>query len=278
MEATQYGNFSVRWWTKITLFLFYIALSESPLFVDLYLFVYQLLELHTIANQESLPLYWYLAVNISRVGVGLLLFGGIKPKAKALHLSNSQFLLLVVFFLALANVIWYLNSSIGYTFDSSYRYQELNSYIPKFDTYEGKIDWLSVLRSLLLFCLLTPICEEIVFRYFLLSAANKIFPTTLSVMLASVPFALLHTMFLPAFVLGTLLGYLYLQFGLKTVIWIHVIHNTVALAVDVAYFQIEGNYLLPSLDSNPYFPGYTDLISFLLLVLMYKPVKELLRS
>jgi sodium transport system permease protein len=97
---------------------------------------------------------------------------------------------------------------------------------------EGIAGWLQYL--LVLGCL-APLCEELAFRGFLLTALRRRFRTWTAILFCSFLFALYHAnvfQFLPAFILGAVLGLLTVRTGsILPGVLFHVIHNSLLLGV-----------------------------------------------
>jgi hypothetical protein len=90
-------------------------------------------------------------------------------------------------------------------------------------------------------CFIGPIIEEIFFRGFLYPALRNKLGASLSILISSIVFSLLHMTFvgfLPIFFLGVMLAYIYERSGsLLSSITIHIIHNA---SITIFLFTIKG--------------------------------------
>jgi len=260
---------------KLAVFCLYITLSSSPLAGNLFYYIYDLNDIFIQYDINTLYKYWNISVSVSSVLVGLILFDRTNLTVMPLSLSLRELLILVSTFVSMSVVVNYLSSTIGYALDPNYLLKELNSYIPMFEVTGELIDWKSVVESTLVFCMLIPLTEEIVYRGMILRELSKNMSPYLSTFLSSIPFALIHHHFLHPFVLGLILGLVYLRFGLLVTVILHTSHNLILLVVNVGYFQIEGNYMIPSLDWTPLALTYSQVAAILVLLLLYKRIKKL---
>jgi len=101
-----------------------------------------------------------------------------------------------------------------------------------------------VFYSLILACVIGPIVEEVFFRGFLYPVIRKYIGTHWAMIATAVLFALIHEnlfSFLPIFILGLALAYLYEKRGnLLACIVLHIFHNTVFITY---FFLIKETFL-----------------------------------
>lgn len=126
-------------------------------------------------------------------------------------------------------------------------YSELTTVIP---TSDGDVDWVSFGGSILLFCVLVPICEEVFFRrvIFQLLIINHGF--LLSSVVSSVIFGLYHNVFFIPFLISIALSFIYQKFGLVGSIATHAIYNLLVLLVHLVYFKIHDYHLTMASELN----------------------------
>lgn len=110
---------------------------------------------------------------------------------------------------------------------------------------EKRAPWL-IVYSIFLACIAGPILEEIFFRGFLYPALKKRWGMNAALVLSAALFSSIHQnvfAFLPVFVLGLVLGYLYEERGnLMPSIFLHVIHNSIFISYFfLAQQMLKGN-------------------------------------
>ncbi|MEZ9556823.1 lysostaphin resistance A-like protein [Vibrio splendidus] len=128
----------------------------------------------------------------------------------------------------------------------SWQAQSYN-FTPLFSASDGVIDWSSVLRSALDGVLISPVIEELLFRYLLFVIFRSIFGVTNAALLSSLIFASIHQWALDAFMSGAFLCWVFERYRrLGVVIVIHACHNLFILLYDLVY------YLSTQLHFNPW--------------------------
>jgi membrane protease YdiL (CAAX protease family) len=93
---------------------------------------------------------------------------------------------------------------------------------------------LTALPVVLSACIFIPVLEEIMFRGFLQSGLRDFLPPLAAVIISAVFFGCMHEVqaIIPVFALGCFLGYLRERTGsIWACMWVHVIHNSLMLAV-----------------------------------------------
>jgi sodium transport system permease protein len=136
-----------------------------------------------------------------------------------------------------------------------------------------------IFMHLLAFALLPALCEEVVFRGFLLHGLHHRFRPRNAVLLSSFFFALFHMnvfLFLPTFILGVILGLLTVRSkSLLPAIAFHLLHNSVLiLLIPISRY---GEAMMPGLmlDVWPWFIGVCVIAAAALVWWLYrKPYAE----
>ncbi|PNH89657.1 hypothetical protein C1M56_06510 [Vibrio diazotrophicus] len=255
---------------KIAILIIYIAVSASPLAGHLFFSIYDSSEILGQYDFNVLSLYWQITVELSRVALAIILFGALLNDDNPAVPSLKMLITLVTLFFALSIAVSYFSIALGYTLDPNYILKKINNFEPMFENNGGLINWLSVLKAAFLFCVLLPTLEEVIFRGYLLKQFLTKFGLIISIFISSLCFALLHQDILHVFVMSCVLGWVFYKFGLGVSIVTHCIHNLTLLVVNVLYFEIEGNYALPSMDTSPYLPSIPQAIAILFLVIFSK--------
>lgn len=255
---------------KIAILIIFIAASASPLAGHLFFILYDSSEILGQFDVSVLLSYWVIIVHLSRVTFAMALFGPLSNNGIPTAPPFKKSMTVATLYFPLSIAVFYFSTALSYTFDSNYILNQLNYYQPMFKNDGGVINWISVIESALLFCVLVPVLEEVIFRGYLLKQCLSRFGLTISIFISSVCFGMLHQDILHAFVMGGALGWIFYKFGLRVSIVTHCIHNLVLLVVNVLYFEIEGNYALPSLDSSPYIPSIPQVVAILFLVIFSK--------
>lgn len=146
-------------------------------------------------------------------------------------------------------VVTYLNSTLHLIAGSDYLKTLAYSSNPVFE-FNDSIVWSSVIESFLVYCFLVPILEEVTYRAIIFNALLSKAPFYVSSVLSSLAFAYVHDDFLPPFILGIVLCFIYVQLGLISVIFVHAIYNSSYLAFHVMYFLSNDSYYFPVYQSE----------------------------
>lgn len=138
------------------------------------------------------------------------------------------------------------------------RFQELTFFLTRFGS------WAEVLLGLLVMAVLPGIGEELLFRGLLQRNLNYLFPSWLSILVAALVFSAIHLQFygfVPRFLLGALLGYLYWWSGnIWVAAWAHFVNNAFTLLM--VHFHNKG-YLSINLNSSDAMPLWSAILSLL---------------
>ncbi len=255
---------------KIAILISFIAASASPLAGHLFFSLYNSSEILGQFDVSILAPYWGIVVYLSCATFAMALFGPLLDDGIPTASPFKKSMTVATLYFPLSIAVFYFSTALSYTIDSNHILNQLNHYQPMFKNDGGVINWLSVIESALLFCVLVPVLEEVIFRGYLLKQCLRRFGLIISVFISSLCFGMLHQDILHAFVMGGVLGWIYYKLGLRVSIVTHCIHNLALLVVNVLYFEIEGNYALPSLDSSPYIPSIPQAVAILLLVIFSK--------
>jgi membrane protease YdiL (CAAX protease family) len=113
------------------------------------------------------------------------------------------------------------------------------NFTPLFSAYDGVIDWSSVLRSAMDGVFISPVIEELIFRYLLFVIFRSVLGVTGAALLSSLIFASIHQWELYAFMSGVFLCWAFERYRrLEVVIAIHAGHNLFILLYDLVYYSI----------------------------------------
>jgi sodium transport system permease protein len=116
------------------------------------------------------------------------------------------------------------------------------------------IGWWEALQYLLILAVLPAACEELTFRGFILTGLRRRFSTGIAIVFSSLLFALYHFnvfQFVPAFLLGLILGLLAVRTGsILPGVLFHFIHNSTLLCMvilqgtGISEVELRGDHLL----------------------------------
>lgn len=137
---------------------------------------------------------------------------------------------------SVSNYIQYI--VFDWFFPGSWQAQAYN-FTPLFSAYDGVIDWSSVLRSAMDGVFISPVIEELIFRYLLFVIFRSVLGVTGAALLSSLIFASIHQWELYAFMSGVFLCWAFERYRrLEVVIAIHAGHNLFILLYDLVYYSI----------------------------------------
>ncbi|WP_240698047.1 MULTISPECIES: CPBP family intramembrane glutamic endopeptidase [unclassified Vibrio] len=137
---------------------------------------------------------------------------------------------------SLSNYIQYV--VFDWFYPGSWQAQAYN-FTPLFSAYDGVIDWSSVLRSAMDGVFISPVLEELIFRYLLFVIFRSFLGVTGAALLSSLILASIHQWELYAFMSGVFLCWAFERYRrLEVVIAIHAGHNLFILLYDLVYYSI----------------------------------------
>ncbi|MEZ8950125.1 lysostaphin resistance A-like protein [Vibrio sp. 10N.286.49.E1] len=149
--------------------------------------------------------------------------------------------------ISLNSVSNYIQYIVFDWFSPGYWQVQAYNFTPLFSAYDGVIDWLSVLSSVMDGVFISPVIEELLFRYLLFVILRSVFGVTCAALLSSLIFASIHQWALYAFMSGIFLCWVFERYRrLEVVIAIHAGHNLFILLYDLVY------YLITQLHFNPW--------------------------
>ncbi|MGR5478202.1 type II CAAX prenyl endopeptidase Rce1 family protein [Vibrio chagasii] len=147
--------------------------------------------------------------------------------------------LILVGLISLNSVSNYSQYIVFDWFSPGYWQTQAYNYPPLFVAYDGVVDWLSVLSSVMDGVVISPVIEELLFRYLLFVIFRAVLGMTGAALLSSLLFASIHQWTLYAFMSGVFLCWVFDRYRrLGVVIAVHAGHNLYILLSDLAYYSI----------------------------------------
>lgn len=141
--------------------------------------------------------------------------------------------------ISLNSVSNYIQYIVFDWFSPGYWQAQAYNFTPLFSAYDGVIDWLSVLISVMDGVFISPVIEELLFRYLLFVIFRSVLGVTCAALLSSLIFASIHQWALYAFMSGVFLCWVFERYRrLEVVIAIHAGHNLFILLYDLVYYSI----------------------------------------
>ncbi|CAH6880304.1 conserved membrane hypothetical protein [Vibrio chagasii] len=141
--------------------------------------------------------------------------------------------------ISLNSVSNYIQYVVFDWFSPGYWQAQAYNFTPLFSADDGVIDWLSVLSSVMDGVFISPVIEELLFRYFLFVIFRSVLGVTCAALLSSLIFASIHQWALYAFMSGVFLCWVFERYRrLEVVIAIHAGHNLFILLYDLVYYSI----------------------------------------
>ncbi|CAH7063769.1 conserved membrane hypothetical protein [Vibrio chagasii] len=141
--------------------------------------------------------------------------------------------------ISLNSVSNYIQYIVFDWFSPGYWQAQAYNFTPLFSAYDGVIDWLSVLISVMDGVFISPVIEELLFRYLLFVIFRSVLGVTCAALLSSLIFASIHQWALYAFMSGVFLCWVFERYRrLEVVIAIHAGHNLFILLYDLIYYSI----------------------------------------
>lgn len=141
--------------------------------------------------------------------------------------------------ISLNSVSNYIQYIVFDWFSPGYWQAQAYNFTPFFSAYDGVIDWLSVLISVMDGVFISPVIEELLFRYLLFVIFRSVLGVTCAALLSSLIFASIHQWALYAFMSGVFLCWVFERYRrLEVVIAIHAGHNLFILLYDLVYYSI----------------------------------------
>ncbi|WP_122055534.1 CPBP family intramembrane glutamic endopeptidase [Vibrio sp. Evd11] len=148
--------------------------------------------------------------------------------------------------ISLNSVSNYIQYIVFDWFSPGYWQAQAYNFTPLFSAYDGVIDWLSVLSSVMDGVFISPVIEELLFRYLLFVIFRSVLGVTCAALLSSLIFASIHQWALYAFMSGVFLCWVFERYRrLEVVIAIHAGHNLFILLYDLVYYSITQLYFNP---------------------------------
>jgi membrane protease YdiL (CAAX protease family) len=141
--------------------------------------------------------------------------------------------------ISLNSVSNYIQYIVFDWFSPEYWQAQAYNFTPLFSAYDGVIDWLSVLSSVMDGVFISPVIEELLFRYLLFVIFRSVLGVTCAALLSSLIFASIHQWALYAFMSGVFLCWVFERYRrLEVVIAIHAGHNLFILLYDLVYYSM----------------------------------------
>ncbi|CAH6874565.1 conserved membrane hypothetical protein [Vibrio chagasii] len=141
--------------------------------------------------------------------------------------------------ISLNSVSNYIQYIVFDWFSPGYWQAQAYNFTPLFVAYDGVIDWLSVLSSVIDGVVISPVIEELLFRYLLFVIFRSVLGLTGAALLSSLIFASIHEWALYAFMSGVFLCWVFERYRrISVVIVVHAGHNLFILLSDLAYYSI----------------------------------------
>lgn len=148
-------------------------------------------------------------------------------------------ILVLVGLISLNSVSNYFQYIVFDWFFPGYWQIQAYNFTPLFVAYDGVIDWLSVLSSVLDGVVISPVIEELLFRYLLFVIIRSVLGMTGAALLSSLLFSSIHDWALYAFMSGVFLCWVFERYRrISVVIVVHAGHNLFILLSDLAYYSI----------------------------------------
>ncbi|XZM35290.1 lysostaphin resistance A-like protein (plasmid) [Clostridium perfringens] len=144
------------------------------------------------------------------------------------------------------------------------------------DNISTEINYLQIICNVILIVLLAPILEELIFRGVLLNRLHKWFNTTISIIISSMLFGILHDDIIGAFIFGICMCILYLKTkNILVPIYVHFFNNLISELPEIFSLFLPNNTSFQEINMkfSPYFIKIWSLIliitsgSFLILYL-----------
>lgn len=151
----------------------------------------------------------------------------------------SEGVLVLLGLISLNSVSNYIQYVVLDWFFPGYWQAQSYNFTPLFSAYDGVIDWSSVLRSAMDGVFISPVIEELLFRYLLFVIFRSVLGVTGAALLSSLIFASIHQWALYAFMSGVFLCWAFERYRrIEVVITIHAGHNLFILIYDLVYYSV----------------------------------------